>query len=249
MRASTAGDVRVYPDLHSLNRTAAEESAGLIQETLQKSARFNLVVAGGNTPRSLYRLLAEDYRDRISWPRIHLFWGDERYLPPEDRLSNYHMVHEELIEKVPLPPENVHPMPTHFSTPEEAARAYESTLREHFPDLQESRPAFDLVLLGMGGDGHTASLFPGSPALQEKTRWVVAVEAAVEPPQRLTLTLPVLNRARNAWFLVSGGGKREVLREILENRERAGQVYPAAMIKPAGRLVWHLDRLAYGRRA
>ena len=248
MRASSAGDVRVYPDLHSLNRAAAEESAGLIQETLRKSGRFNLVVAGGNTPRSLYRLLAENYRDRISWPRIHLFWGDERYVPPEDRLSNYHMVHEELIEKVPLPPENVHPMPTHFSTPEEAARAYEATLRDHFPDLQESRPAFDLVLLGMGGDGHTASLFPGSPALQEKNLWVVAVEAAGEPPQRLTLTLPVLNRARNAWFLVSGSGKGEVLREIFENRERAEQVYPAAMIKPAGRLVWHLDRVAYGPR-
>ena len=168
MRASSTRDVRTYPDLDSLNRVAADELAGVIQESVRKSGRFNLVVAGGNTPRSLYRLLAEDYRDRISWPRIHIFWGDERYLPPEDRLSNFRMVHEELIEKVPLSPDNVHPMPTHFSTPEEAARAYEATLREHFSDLAESWPAFDLVLLGMGGDGHTASLFPGSPALKEK---------------------------------------------------------------------------------
>lgn len=246
MSASSTRDVRVYPDLDSLNRVAADELAGLIPETVRESGRFNLVVAGGNTPRSLYRLLGEDYRDRIPWPQIHLFWGDERYLPPEDRLSNFRMVQEELIEKVPLSPENVHPMPTHFATPEEAAHAYEVTLREHFPDLQDSWPAFDLVLLGMGGDGHTASLFPGSPALQEKNRWVVAVEAPAKPPQRLTLTLPVLSRARTTYFLVSGAEKNEVVREIFEDPMQATRVYPAAMVNPEGSLIWFLDRAAYG---
>ncbi len=184
MRASSTRDVRVYPDLDPLNRVAADELADLIQESVRESGRFNLVVAGGNTPRSLYRLLGEDYRDRIPWPQIHLFWGDERFVPPEHRLSNFRMVQEELIEKVPLSPENVQPMPTHFSTPEEAARAYEETLREHFPDFKESWPAFDLVLLGMGGDGHTASLFPGSPALQEKQRWASRLRLRSSPHRR-----------------------------------------------------------------
>jgi 6-phosphogluconolactonase len=172
---------------------------------------------------------------------VQVFWGDERYVPPEDPHSNYRMVKETLLDRVPCPPANIHPMPTHFQSAEAAARDYERTLRNHFV---EEWPHFDLVLLGIGDDGHTASLFPGSLALAERTRWVVAAQGPVEPQSRLTLTLPALTRAAAVSILVAGPTKAKALRHVLEG---AGDwiKYPAAAIRlGTGSVIWWADREA-----
>jgi 6-phosphogluconolactonase len=246
MKATSAvenREVREYPDMEALNRAVAEEIAGLSDAAVKQRGRFNFVLSGGNTPRHLYQLLARDYRDRIPWPQVHLFWGDERYLPPDNPKSNYRMVREALLDLMPLTPAHVHPMPTNFPQPDEAARAYEATLHSQFP---ATGPEFDLVLLGVGVEGHTASLFPGSPALEEKTRWVAAVRAPVEPAVRLSLTLPAINRARNVFFLVVGADKQEIVRTLLKTPTADLREYPAALVCPAGRLVWFLDKAANG---
>ena len=189
----------------------------------------------------LYGLLASEFRSRIPWAHVHVFWGDERYVPPEDPRSNYRMAKETLLNHVPCPPANIHPMPTHFPSADVAARDYERTLRNHFVD---EWPRFDLVLLGIGDDGHTASLFPGSLALAERTRWVVAAQAPVEPQLRLTLTLPALTRAAAVHVLVAGAAKAEALRHVLE---RAGDwiKYPVAGVRlGTGSVTWWADREA-----
>ena len=246
MRATSAvedREVREYPDMEALNRAVAEEIARLSNAAVKQKGRFDFVLSGGNTPRHLYQLLARDYRDRIPWPQVHLFWGDERYLPPDNPKSNYRMVREALLDPMPLTPAHVHPMPTDFPQPDEAARAYEATLRSQSPP---TGPEFDLVLLGVGVEGHTASLFPGSPAVEEKTRWVAAVRAPVEPAVRLSLTLPAINHARNVFFLVVGADKQEIVRTLLKSPAADLREYPAALVRPAGRLVWFLDKAANG---
>lgn len=234
-------DVRVFPDEDRLGREVARAIVGRMNETLAPAARRSLCLAGGQTPRTLYRVLATEYRDEIPWPWLHLFWGDERYVPPDDAHSNYRLVRESLLDHVPIPRENVHPMPTDLHDPEKAAAAYEQTLRGRFPT---SWPRFDLVLLGMGPDGHTASLFPGSPALAEQNRWVATARASVEPRLRLTLTLPVLNRASLVFFLVTGAEKADVLRRVLAGPSEPS-LYPAAAVRPEdGRVVWWVDEQA-----
>ncbi len=234
-------DVRVRPDPETLSRAVAHALVSRISDGVTRGTRFSLALAGGSTPRTLYRLLATEYQDRIPWAQVHLFWGDERYVPPDDPRSNYRLVRESLLDHVAIPEGNVHPMPTDRPDPDDAARAYERTLREYFP---ESWPRLDLVLLGMGPDGHTASLFPGSPALQERERWVVAVQAPIDPPRRLTLTLPVLNRAASVFFLVTGPEKANALRRALTGPPDpitcpAGAVHPEG-----GGLVWWVDEKA-----
>lgn len=244
-------EIHVYPDLESLSRTAAERLIDRAQEAVAGHGRFSLSLAGGTTPRTLYQLLAGEYRDQIPWSRVHLFWGDERCVPPDHPDSNFAMVDEALISKVPLPPENVHRIPTEKPV-ETVAEAYEQTLREFFqPAPATSFPAFDLILLGMGEDGHTASLFPDGSALEERERWVAP---ALAPPtyssrQRITLTLPVLNRANDVFFLVSGASKKTVVRAILNDPEQASRLYPAARVRPRGRVVWFLDEAARGAGA
>ncbi len=241
MAARMNAVVRVHPDVETLSHAVAASLADQIRVVVRSQARFSLALAGGITPRALYRVLARDYRDAIAWTRVHLFWGDERYVPRDDPGSNYRLVRETLLEGVAIPPDNVHPMPTDFPTPDEAAQAYESALRAHFPDMP---PRLDLILLGMGTDGHTASLFPHSPALEERTRWVVAVHAPVEPAVRLTLTLPVLNAAVSVFFLVTGEEKAKMLRSVLSEPPDPG-ARPASAIRPAGgTLVWWADEAA-----
>ena len=171
-------DLRVCADLGDLSRRAAEAAVGTINDAVRTAGTCSIVLSGGATPRTLYRLLASEFRAQIPWAQVQVFWGDERYVPPEDPRSNYRMATETLLDHVPCPPKNIHPMPTHFQNADVAARDYERTLRTHFVD---EWPHFDLVLLGVGDDGHTASLFPGSLALAERTRWVVAAQAPVEP--------------------------------------------------------------------
>ena len=242
VRASVPGpDLRVCADFAELSRRAAEVVVGTINDAVQAVGTCSIVLAGGNTPRTLYRLLASEFRPLVPWASMHVFWGDERYVPPEDSRSNYGMAKEALLDHVPCPAANIHPMPTHFPSADAAARDYERTLRNHFV---EQWPRFDIVLLGLGDDGHTASLFPGSLALAERTRWVVAAQAPVEPHLRLTLTLPALTRARAVFVVVAGPAKAEALQHVLEG---AGDwiKYPAAGIRLAkGSVIWWADREA-----
>ena len=238
-------DARVLPDLVSLSRAVLEETFPIIQEAVTKRGRFAIALSGGHTPGKMYSLWAqtEQYRNKTPWDRVHLFWGDERFVPADDPRSNYHMARETLISQVPIPAENVHPMPTNLPSPEECARAYETELLKFFGS---EPPAFDVQLLGIGDEGHTASLFPGSPALGEKVRWVAAVRVAAAPPQRITLTPVVLNQGRNTFFLVAGEGKRAILSAIRDEPASQPSQYPAARIHPAREPVWFLDQAAAG---
>jgi 6-phosphogluconolactonase len=203
--------------------------------------RCSLVLSGGSTPRTLYGLLASEFRHQIPWTRVHVFWSDERYVLADDPDSNCRMAKEALLDHVPCPAENIHPMPTHFPSPDTGAREYERTLRSYFG---ADAPRFDLILLGLGEEGHTASLFPGSPALGERTRWVVAVNTHAQPPLRLTLTLPVLIRAANIHVLVAGSTKARALDHVLTGIPDPN-TYPAAGLRlTEGTLIWWVDREA-----
>ena len=192
----------------------------------------------GTRRARLYGLLASEFRDQIPWAHVHVFWGDERYVAADDPDSNYRMAKETLLDHVPCPAGNVHPMPTHFTPADAAARDYENTLRNYFGT---DWPHFDLSLLGLGEEGHTASLFPGSPALGELTRWVVAVETPADPPLRLTLTLPALTRAAYTYVLVTGAKKASALRHVLTGVPDPNS-YPAAGVRLAeGSLIWWVD--------
>src|SRR5581483_1639405 len=232
-------DVRVFADVNELSLRAAEAAVKTINQSVQTNGRFSVALAGGNTPRTLYRLLSSELRDQIPWTKVHVFWGDERYVPIGDPRSNYRMARENLLDRVPIPAANVHMMPTSLSDPEAAAREYEETLRSYFSG---GWPRFDLVLLGLGAEGHTASLFPGSPALEETRRWVVTVKAPTEPPLRLTLTLPVLTQAANVYFLVTGSNKAQALHHVLNGAPDPNN-YPASGVRLIpGTVIWWVDR-------
>lgn len=190
-------------------------------------------------------MLASEFSERIPWNSVHLFWGDERYVPEDHPDNNYAMALDNLISWVPVPSQNVNRIPTEVEPPEKAAHMYELTLREFFRASTEDgdNPTFDLILQGMGEDGHTASLFPGSPALDEEERWVVPVLSppGFSPRRRITLTLPILNSARKAFFLVSGAGKRKVLKSVLDDQPTLEHLYPAALIHPRESLLWYID--------
>jgi 6-phosphogluconolactonase len=232
-------DVRVFANVNELSLRAAEAVVRIINESMQANGTCSLALSGGSTPRTLYRLLSSQFRDQIPWTKVHVFWGDERYVPPGDPQSNYRMARETLLDHVASPAGNVHPMPTGVPDPDVAARDYEKTLRNYF---SRDWPRFDLVLLGLGEEGHTASLFPGSPALEETRRWVVAVKAPSEPPLRLTLTLPALTEAANIYFLVAGRNKAQALYHVLTGSPDP-KSYPASGIRRAGgTVIWRVDR-------
>jgi 6-phosphogluconolactonase len=203
---------------------------------------FALCLSGGSTPRKLYETLSTPaIASSFPWSRTHFFWGDERFVPRDHPDSNYRMTREALLSKVPVPENNIHAIPTEGLSPEQAAMTYELTLKRfHGADrLASDRPLFDVTLLGIGRDGHTASLFPGQPALQETSRWAVAVIGA-KSEARITLTYPALNSSRDIAFLAAGEEKRQPL-----SRAWAGDcAMPAAMIRPIGRLYWFTDRAA-----
>lgn len=241
-------EVLKFPDLETMSLAAAEEAAGLINLAIKEKGRCTLTLAGGSIPRRLYQLLADEYSS-IPWSKVYLFWGDERYLPPDHKDSNFNMAYKTLISRVQIPEDNIYRIPTETETPEETALRYEEMLRGFFNlSLTEDKafPVMDLILLGLGGDGHTASLFPKSPAIMEAKRWVVSTFAPPSyiSPYRITLTLPVINNAAAIFFLVSGTGKDKVLKSILEDPKGAGRRFPAGMVKPRGRLVWFIDETA-----
>jgi 6-phosphogluconolactonase len=239
---SSAPDIRIFEDPTTLFRGAAEEFVSQANAAVQSSGRFTVALSGGSTPRSLYSLLAT--RPSLPWDKIYFFFGDERHVPPDDPESNYRMVRESLLSKTPVPAENVFRVPAENPDASRAAEAYEQTLRKFFSPPPGQFPRFDLVLLGMGPDGHTASLFPGIPALKEKSRWVVADWVEKFKTDRITLTLPVLNNAAVVMFLVSGQDKASVLKEVLKGKQ-PGEFFPSKLIKPShGDLIWMVDQAA-----
>ena len=232
-------------DLAALSLRAAEHFTALARARAAESGRFAVVLAGGSTPRNLYSLLATAaYRERVPWAATHLFFGDERCVPPDHPESNFRMVKETLLDHVPIPDGQVHRMLGEEPAPERAAGAYEDELRQFFAATGDRAPRFDLILLGLGADGHTASLFPGSPALDE--RWRLVVPAAVEglAARRLTLTFPVLNAAARIVFLVAGSAKARALAAVVRGAV-AGPALPAALVEPEdGALLYFVDRAA-----
>jgi 6-phosphogluconolactonase len=239
-------DTRIFQDIDALSRAALEEMLSDLRDAIKQRGRGAIALSGGHTPEKMYALWAanEKYRNETDWNRVHLFWGDERYVPQDDPLSNFRMTREALLSHVPIPAANVHAAPTNLPTPEKAAEAYDADLRKFFGS---AAPAFDVTLLGLGPEGHTASLFPDSPALAEKSRWVVPVQVAAVPPNRLTFTLPVLNSSRSTYFLVAGENKRPILAALRAEPDSRPSAYPAGKIRPSdGRVLWFLDQAAAG---
>jgi 6-phosphogluconolactonase len=235
----TRPDVMVVADADALARAAAER---LLARLRRSNGRLAVCLTGGSTPARLYELLAsERYRGALPWSHIHWFWGDDRFVPHNDPRSNFGMARRLLLDRVPAPAGNICPIPANVESAEESARLYETELRRFYgaEQLLPGRALFDMVLLGLGADGHTASLFPGHAELDEKARWVVAVpEAGLEPfVPRVTLTFPTLASTREMLFLVSGPSKREILTRVL-----AGANLPAARAYAEGDLLWLVDR-------
>jgi 6-phosphogluconolactonase len=231
--------VEILPDPEALARRAAD---WLLAVARAKEGSFAVALSGGSTPRRLYELLAEPAsRDAFPWSRTHWFWGDERFVPHDAAASNYRMAREALLSRAPVPAANIHPVPTEGTTPERAAAAYARTLQSFYgaAALAPDRPLFDIVLLGLGPDGHTASLFPGTTVLDERKHWVGAVVGAMPEP-RITLTYPALDSSREVAFRVAGKEKRTVLGRLLGG----DATLPAARLQPQGTLRLFLDRAA-----
>ncbi len=236
--------VRVFDDLESLSMAAAAAVKELVTDS---TGSFSIALSGGGTPRRMYELLADESTG-IDWEKVHLFQGDERFVPVDDKSSNFGAVKAALLDRIDIPDENIHCVSVDAPSAVEAAGIYEKELRDFFGIQEEGFPEFDLVLLGLGDDGHTASIFPGDPLIDERKKWVSAVTApaGIVPAERITLTLPVINSAKAVFFLVSGESKADALHDILFMGRMAADEYPAALISPDGPLVWFVDRAAYG---
>lgn len=241
-------EILVVENPDALSRRAAQEFVCQAGEAVQAKGFFTAALSGGSTPKGLYAMLASDpYRDRVPWSKVHLFWGDERCVSPEHSDSNYRMIRELLLDRIKIPEKNIHRMPAEQDDPMHAAREYEQTIRAFFHTEAGSLPRFDLIILGMGEDGHTASLFPGTSALKETDRLVSANYIEKLGAYRLTLTVPVINQAAHVLFLISGESKAVVLKEVLEGEYRPQQL-PSQLIRPAqGRLLFIVDCMAAGK--
>jgi len=231
----------VLPDAQALATHAANWTAGILQA---RPGPVSVALSGGSTPKLLYETLAAaPFVNRVPWDRVHWFWGDERFVPQSDARSNYRMTMQAMLDRAIVPPGNVHPIPTEGVTAEEGAARYQALLQAFYgaPLLDPVRPLFDIVLMGLGTNGHTASLFPGTPVLHERRAWAAAVTPEGEPT-RITLTYPVLESCRHAAFLVAGADKRDILARV-----RAGAAeLPAAHFHPTGELHWFTDQAAAG---
>jgi 6-phosphogluconolactonase len=228
--------LHVYKDADEVCNALADWITGLVERTLLVKEKFTLALSGGETPKKLYQKLAsQSYRGEIKWDRIHIFWGDERVVTFDDQRNNAKMAYDNLLSKVNIPADQIHKMWTDI-IPEECAKQYEKILHKYFDDKQTT---FDLVLLGMGDDGHTLSLFPGAEILHDNHSWVSAVHSK-EKGERITLMPSVVNRSSEVAFLVIGENKARVIQEIIEKSEQHN--YPAQLIHPAnGELHWFAD--------
>ncbi len=232
-------DISVFPDSESLAASAAEQFFNLANQSILAQGRFSAALSGGSTPKLLYRILASpENQARLDWDHIHLFFGDERYVPPDHIDSNFRMVKDTLLEKINMPSENIHSVPTELDV-QQAAHNYEMRMREFF---EGDWPRFDLILLGMGKDGHTASLFPNSSGLEEETRWFIANFASILGVWRLTLSKQAINNTKNILVLVSGESKAEMVEDVLYGQVNPDDK-PIQMISPRdGQMTWMLDR-------
>jgi len=241
---SSTAEVRVLTAPQDLFAAAAEEVVHSATEAVAQRGRFTIALSGGSTPKSLYNLLATNARTTLPWDRMYFFWSDERHVPPTDPDSNYRMANEAMLSKVPVPTGNIYRFPAENPDASAAAEAYEATIQKFFQVQPGELPRFDLILLGLGPDGHTASLFPGTAGLQEKKRLVIANWVEKLKTYRLSFTYPMINAAQRIAFLVSGGDKATVVRSVLEENV-PGEQYPAKLVQPTdGQLIWFLDRAA-----
>jgi 6-phosphogluconolactonase len=242
-------EVRVLPDSAALSRAAADEFLRAARAAIEKRARFTVALSGGSTPKAIFGLLAADEaegRNKLAWDKVQVFFGDERHVPPDHPDSNYRMASEALLSKVPIPTANVHRVRAELDAALAAAE-YESELRSVFGSRAGEIPRFDLIMLGMGPDGHTASLFPGSAALKEQTALVCANWVEKFNSHRITFTYPLLNAADEVMFVAGGADKAEMLRNVLRG-DPSGRTYPAQGVRPvAGRLLWLVDEAAAGK--
>ena len=232
--------IQIVADAEAISRKAAEIIMGLMAETLNTKTHFSIALSGGSTPKSLFTLLADDVslRTQVDWDKVHFFWGDERHVPPDHPDSNFRMAYEAMLSKVPVQETNIHRVRAEEQDASKAAEEYEDELRTFFNLKPGELPYFDCVLLGMGPDGHTASLFPGTEALHEQKRLVVSNWVEKFQSHRITLTAQAINNADCIIFLVSGEEKAEVLREVLEG-ENNPELFPSQLIKPNhGKLLW-----------
>jgi 6-phosphogluconolactonase len=237
---NTVGRIEVLPDPLTL---AHHVATWMTTAALAAPNPFRVTLSGGSTPKILYELLAtEPFRERFPWDRVSWYWGDERFVPYDDPESNFRMTREAMLKNVPVPPENIHPVPAD-GTPEEAALRYERTLQAAYGAsvFDAGRPLFDITFLGLGTDGHTASLLPGEPVLDEREHWVAAVSHG-RPEARVTLTYPAIESSRAVVFLVTGPEKAAILKTV-----RSGDSdVPAARVRPVGELIWFVDKAAAG---
>ena len=233
--------IETLPDTQALAHHVAE---WMTAAALAAAGPFRVSLSGGSTPKALYSLLSSDaFRDRFPWSRVSWYWGDERFVPYDHPESNYRMTREAMLAKARVPPQNVHPVPID-GMPDDAAARYEQVLQAAYGAkvLDPARPLFDITLLGLGPDGHTASLLPGETVLAERTRWVAAV-AHGRPEVRITITYPAIESSRHVAFLVAGREKAAIFKAI---RAGASDV-PAALVRPVGELIWFVDRAAAGK--
>ena len=238
-------EIRTVTTPQELFDAAAEEVVRATSEAVTNRGRFTIALSGGSTPKSLYNLLATNARATLPWDRMFFFWSDERHVPPTDPDSNFRMADEAMLSKIPVAASNIFRVPAENPDAAAAAQAYEQTMQKFFELKPGEFPRFDLILLGLGPDGHTASLFPETAALQEKSRLVVANWVEKFKTSRITFTLPVLNAARSVAFLVSGTDKAPALHAVLEDDSASGERYPAKLVRPSdGKLLWLVDRAA-----
>jgi 6-phosphogluconolactonase len=234
-------EIRIFDSENELINSMAEYFVALANKTIAKGQRFSVALSGGNSPKKLYALLASDkYKNKLDWDKTDFFFGDERYVPHNDDASNFKMANDVLLQPLNISPHHIFPVDTSLS-PEKAAADYEKKISIYFKDKQ---PCFDLILLGLGDNSHTASLFPFTPILEETNAGVKAVYLEGQQLYRISFTAPLINLAKNIAFLVYGLGKETAVHHVLEG-ERNIQLYPAQLIKPpAGNLVWFLDKAA-----
>lgn len=242
-------EVRILPDSAALSRAAADEFLCAARHAVDKSSRYTVALSGGSTPKAIFGLLAVDEAEgcnKLSWDKVQVFFGDERHVPPDHPDSNYRMASEALLSKVPIPPANVHRIRAELDAAR-AALEYENEIRSAFGSRAGGIPRFDLIMLGMGPDGHTASLFPGSAALKEQSALVCANWVEKFNSHRITFTYPLLNSAAEVMFVACGADKADMLRNVLLGAP-SGQAYPAQDVRPAsGQLLWLVDEAAAGK--
>ncbi len=232
------GEIQIFGDTKELAQGAAQYFARCSAEAISSRGLFNVVLSGGNTPKIMFQILrCHPYDSQIDWKNTHIFWGDERDVGPDDPKSNYRMAHNSLLRRIPIPKNNINRILSEYGAKIAAAR-YEITLRDHF---NGKLPRFDLIFLGMGVDGHTASLFPNTEALKKSKQWVVPNYIPPQKTWRVTMTATVINEARNIVFLINGENKIDRMRQVLQGPYQPNRL-PSQLIKPInGKLIWMVD--------